>query len=241
MTDADNLDTVKEETMIRLDEHPTNEELNAELDPEIDGRAVPDETGRPLEDDPSVRLERFRREHEAVTIPVEELEGFANDLIRQGYERGRAKVRKEPEVWTAADELSAVKYAQERGYITDLEAQRKVRKLLRLEGKAGTRRQAAPGTEAGAVIYDCKIPSCSWTSVAPYETTTGRGTRQVQTEKMQAADHRRTTGHNTREVVPCPDCEGTGYGILPRVSFTPTPLAGSCPRCDGSGRIGRAR
>jgi DnaJ-class molecular chaperone len=40
---------------------------------------------------------------------------------------------------------------------------------------------------------------------------------------------------------PCPDCEGTGYGILPRISFKPTPLAGPCPRCDGSGQIGKAR
>jgi hypothetical protein len=123
MTDADNLDHVKEDDMTMLDDPSWTV-------------PTPNEAEAPLEEESAeVRLEQFRRSHEIVPIDVAELEGFANDLIRQGYERGRTKVRKEPEVWTAADELSAVKYAQERGYITDLEAQRKVRKLLRLKGK----------------------------------------------------------------------------------------------------------
>lgn len=46
--------------------------------------------------------------------------------------------------------------------------------------------------------FECKMPGCLWTSRPEYMTTTGKGTRQLQTEKMQAADHRRTKGHDTR-------------------------------------------
>jgi hypothetical protein len=136
MTPTDNLDTVKEESMAS----------SFDLQPDY----TPDETQRPLEDEEpvGVRLERFRRAHDNVTLPVEELEAFANDLIRQGEERGRSKNRREPEVWTANDQVNAVKYARDMGYVTDLEAQRLIRKLLRLPGKrtkaaARPRRQRA--------------------------------------------------------------------------------------------------
>jgi hypothetical protein len=103
------------------------------------------ESGANLEERADVRLERFRRAHETVTLPVEELEAFSNDLIRQAQDQERSKGRRyrEPEVFSATDELAAVKYAREQGFITKLEAQRKVRKLLRLKGKRTLADQAA--------------------------------------------------------------------------------------------------
>ena len=92
----------------------------------------------PEEEPVEVRLERFRREHaDGVTLSVGELEGWVQDLIRQGEDRERRRGRRgrDPEVFSAGEELNAVRYAEERGFITPLEAQKKVRKLLRLPGK----------------------------------------------------------------------------------------------------------
>lgn len=131
----------KENTMV---ETTTRDDSNdqgwpEELEPEAaevrDSHAALGEGGDSL--GAAVRLEQFRRAHEVVTLPVEELEAFSADLIRQAQDQERAKGRRtrEPEVFSAADELAAVKYAREQGFITALEAQRKVRKLLRLAGK----------------------------------------------------------------------------------------------------------
>ena len=60
---------------------------------------------------------------------------FCTDLMRLAEDGARKKPKgKEPEVWAASDQLSAVKYAREQGFVTPLEAQRLVRKLLRLKG-----------------------------------------------------------------------------------------------------------
>lgn len=78
---------------------------------------------------------------------------FCRDLVEEARSTERSRTRgKEPEVWSASEELAAVKYAREQGYVTALEAQRKVRKLLRLKGRrtladaAATRRRATPAT-----------------------------------------------------------------------------------------------
>jgi len=39
----------------------------------------------------------------------------------------------EPEAWCPSDRLACIKYAREQGFITALEAQREVRKLLHLK------------------------------------------------------------------------------------------------------------
>lgn len=60
---------------------------------------------------------------------------FCHDLIEQARVMERKRPRtKEPEVWSAAEQLSAVKYAREQGFVTPLEGQKIVRKLLKLRG-----------------------------------------------------------------------------------------------------------
>jgi hypothetical protein len=70
-----------------------------------------------------------------LTVSLEDLEIWGADFLRQAEERAKKRATREPEVFSAGDELAAVKYAREQGFITKLEAQRKVRKLLRLKGK----------------------------------------------------------------------------------------------------------
>lgn len=65
---------------------------------------------------------------------------FCNDLIARATEVARKRPvkngRTPTDPWSANEQLNAVKYADEQGYITPLEAQRLIRKLLKMPGRA---------------------------------------------------------------------------------------------------------
>jgi hypothetical protein len=68
-----------------------------------------------------------------------QFEEFCQDLILQATEAARKRParngRTPTDPWSANEQLNAVKYAEEQGFVTPLEAQRLVRKLLKLPGK----------------------------------------------------------------------------------------------------------
>lgn len=89
-------------------------------------------------DQGSARLRDFLVRHAGgVNFPSgAEFEDFCQDLVREATRaQARRKKTPDPEVFSATEERETAKWAYEQGFITDLEAQRIVRRLLRLPGK----------------------------------------------------------------------------------------------------------